>query len=42
MREPEGRGSPDNWPTPYDPNFAAPMRETLTNILETAIAWARS
>jgi N-formylglutamate deformylase len=42
MREPEGKGSPDNWPAPYDPEFAAPMRETLTKILETAIAWARS
>jgi formiminoglutamase len=42
MHEPEGKGSPDNWPTPYDPDFAAPMRETLTKILETAIAWARS
>ncbi|WP_353640890.1 N-formylglutamate deformylase [Mesorhizobium sp. WSM2239] len=41
MYEPEGKGSPDNWPTPYDPEFAAPMRATLTKILETAIAWAR-
>jgi formiminoglutamase len=42
MHEPEGKGSPDNWPVPYDPDFAAPMRATLTNFLETAIAWARS
>ena len=27
--------------TPYDPEFAAPIRATLTNILETALAWAR-
>ena len=42
MREPEGKGAPDNWPTPYDPDFAAPMRATLTKILETALDWARA
>ena len=41
MREPEGKGAPDNWPVPYDPDFAAPIRATLTEILETAISWAR-
>jgi N-formylglutamate deformylase len=42
MHEPEGKGTPDNWPTPYDPDFAAPMRETLTTILQTALRWAES
>jgi N-formylglutamate deformylase len=40
MREPEGKGTPDNWPVPYDPAFAAPIRATLKRILESAIAWA--
>ena len=31
MREPEGKGEPSNWPTPYDPDYAAPMRATLTD-----------
>ncbi|RUU26069.1 N-formylglutamate deformylase [Mesorhizobium sp. M6A.T.Ca.TU.002.02.2.1] len=42
MREPEGKGAPDNWPVPYDATFAAPIRATLENILKTAIAWAQS
>ncbi|MER9326898.1 N-formylglutamate deformylase [Mesorhizobium sp. M0488] len=40
MREPEERGAPDNWPVPYDAAFAAPIRVTLKQILETAIDWA--
>lgn len=40
MREPEGKGMPENWPVPYDPDFAAPIRRTLTEILETALRWA--
>jgi len=40
MREPEGKSSPDNWPAPYDPEYAAPIRAQLTEILETALAWA--
>jgi formiminoglutamase len=40
MREPGGKGTPDNWPVPYDPAFAAPIRATLKRILESAIAWA--
>ncbi|MEJ6781643.1 N-formylglutamate deformylase [Aminobacter sp. Piv2-1] len=40
MLEPRGKVDPSNWPTRYDPEFAAPMRATLTNILETALAWA--
>lgn len=42
MREPEEAARPDNWPVPYDPDFAAPMRAVLKNILETCIRWARS
>jgi N-formylglutamate deformylase len=41
MREPDGKGDPSNWPTPYDPDYAAPIRKTLTEILETALRWAR-
>jgi N-formylglutamate deformylase len=41
MREPAEVG-PDNWPTPYDPEFAAPMRRILTTILQTALGWARA
>ena len=41
MREPEEKGSPDNWPVPYEAGFAAPIRVTLENILKTAIAWAQ-
>jgi N-formylglutamate deformylase len=40
LREPEGKGEPDNWPVPYDADFAAPIRATLKKILETAISWA--
>ncbi len=42
MREPIGPVGRENWPAAYDPEFAAPMRRTLTNILETAIRWARA
>ncbi|MGC4024824.1 MAG: N-formylglutamate deformylase [Mesorhizobium sp.] len=40
MREPEGKSRPDNWPAPYDPEYAAPIRAQLIEILETALAWA--
>ena len=42
MREPEGKGTPETWPVPYDAEYAAPIRATLTNILKTAISWARA
>jgi formiminoglutamase len=42
MREPEGKSTPQTWPVPYDVDFAAPIRATLTKILETAISWARA
>ncbi len=40
LREPQAKGEPDNWPVPYDAEFAAPMRATLTKILQSAIDWA--
>ena len=40
LREPEGKGAPENWPVPYDPDFAVPMRTVLTRILETCLEWA--
>jgi N-formylglutamate deformylase len=41
MNEPIGPVGPENWPTQYDPEFAAPMRATLEKILTTARDWAR-
>lgn len=42
LPEPEGKGTPDTWPVPYDPAFAAPMRATLKTILQTALDWAKT
>ena len=41
MREPIPDVSEANWPTPYDPAYAAPLRAQLTEILQTALGWAR-
>ncbi|MCO5062916.1 MAG: N-formylglutamate deformylase [Rhizobiaceae bacterium] len=41
MREPQGKSDPGNWPSPYDTEYAAPIRAKLVEILETALAWAR-
>jgi N-formylglutamate deformylase len=41
MREPADVG-PANWPSPYDPAFADPMRRTLKAILQTALDWVRA
>jgi N-formylglutamate deformylase len=41
MHEPEGV-TPANWPTPYDPAVAAPMRAALERILTACIAFART
>ena len=40
MRDP---ATPDeaNWPTPYDPDFAAPMRAALVDILQACLDFAR-
>ena len=39
MDEPEVP-SPDNWPTPYDPAFAAPLIEILRAVITTCLAFA--
>ena len=41
MRETPGPVTPDDWPTPWDPAFAAPLRGMLETILKTALDWAR-
>lgn len=38
--EPLGPVNEKNWPTPYDPAYAAPIRTTLKKILETCRAFA--
>lgn len=40
LREPKEPSTPDNWPAAYDPDFAAPIRAQLTEILEIARDWA--
>ena len=39
MHEP-GEPSPENWPSPFDPDSATPMRVTLQAILQSCIAFA--
>ncbi len=41
MHEPLGTVTAANWPAPYDPAFAAPMRAVLADILNTCVAFAR-
>jgi formiminoglutamase len=41
MREAQGVVGQENWPRPYDPVFAGPMRARLRTILETALTFAR-
>jgi formiminoglutamase len=33
--------TPETWPTPYDPERAAPMRAALARLLEAVLLWAR-
>jgi formiminoglutamase len=40
MRETPGPVTAEQWPVPYDPAFAAPMRVTLTRVLEACLAFA--
>ncbi len=40
MTEPAAPPTPDNWPSPYVAEQAAPLRATLQAILESAVAWA--
>jgi N-formylglutamate deformylase len=41
MQEVPGRVTNDNWPTQYDPAFAAPMRATLRGVLQACLSFAR-
>jgi len=40
MAEPAGAPTPDNWPSPFDPLFAAPMQNTLAAVLQACLAFA--
>ena len=42
MREDLGGVSEANWPTPFDPVYAAPMREALTAILKSCLSFAKA
>ena len=42
LDEPLGPVSEQNWPTPYDPAYAAPVRATLRAILDSCLDFARS
>lgn len=43
MDEPEGPPTPDDWPTPYDPDDRAEhMRRALTDILKACLSFART
>ncbi len=41
MTDPAGAVGADNWPSPYDPALAAPMRETLVAVLQACLDFAR-
>lgn len=40
LREPQEPSTEANWPVAYDPDFAAPMRVKLEEILSAALDWA--
>ena len=42
MKEPEDAMTSDNWPSPYDPQRAAPLRAALRQVLEACITFARA
>lgn len=42
MREDIGPVTETNWPTPFDPVYAAPMRKALNDILTFCLSFARS
>ena len=42
LREPEGTVSEADWPPPYDPDFAAPVRDALKRVLDHCLAVARA
>ncbi|MDH7799088.1 MULTISPECIES: N-formylglutamate deformylase [unclassified Beijerinckia] len=41
MREPSGPVGEDKWPTPFDAVYAAPVRTTLTTILNACLQFAK-
>jgi formiminoglutamase len=41
MADPAEPPTPETWPSPYDPEFARPMRDTLKTILQSCLAFAR-
>lgn len=41
MAEPDEL-TPANWPSPYDENFARPLRKILQRILESALEWSKA
>jgi formiminoglutamase len=41
LREPEGEPDEANWPPPYDPAHAAPLRDQLSRILGAALDFAK-
>jgi formiminoglutamase len=42
MREPLGEVGEPDWPTPYDPEYAAPLRAALIDIFKACLVFARS
>lgn len=42
LREPIGSVSEADWPIPFDPGFAAPMTETLKQVLAACLAFAET
>ena len=40
LREPAGASTPDNWPVPFEPAHAAPLRSVLTSILNACLKFA--
>ena len=41
MHEPIGPVSEGSWPTPFDPEYAAPIRNTLRDILQVCLRFAK-
>ncbi|WP_419720742.1 N-formylglutamate deformylase [Phenylobacterium aquaticum] len=42
MDDPDAPPTPQTWPSPFDPDHAAPMRAVLTDVLKAALAFTRS
>lgn len=42
MREPDGDVTPDNWPAPFESDFAMPLRTVLETVLGRCIEFAQS